>query len=142
LESTVVKVDCETILLLREGGLSVEMIEAQMGKIERGTRAPKVEAPGMLLKHYAPRLPLRINANSVRADEALIAFGTPLGGAMATRNLSKDENLEEAANRLFAIMKELEDSGAHGIAVQPIPHHGLGAAINDRLKRAAEGSGD
>jgi L-threonylcarbamoyladenylate synthase len=142
LESTVVKVDGEKIILLREGGLSAEMIEAQMGKIERGTRAPKVEAPGMLLKHYAPRLPLRINANSVRADEALIAFGTPLDGAMATRNLSKHENLEEAANRLFAIMKELEDSGAHGIAVQPIPNHGLGAAINDRLKRAAEGSGD
>ncbi len=141
-ESTVVKVHEGKIILLREGGLAAEDIEAVMGPIERGTNTPKIEAPGMLLKHYAPQLPLRMNAKSVKTDEALIAFGDPLDGAMITRNLSVRGNLEEAANKLFATMKELENSGANAIAVQPIPNHGLGAAINDRLKRAAEGSGN
>ncbi len=141
-ESTVVKVSNGKITLLREGGLAGEEIERIVGPIERGTDAPKVEAPGMLLKHYAPRVPLRINAKSVKPDEALIAFGQPLKGALITRNLSKDGDLAEAASNLFAYMKELEQSGATGIAVQPIPKHGLGAAINDRLARAAEGSGD
>ena len=141
-ESTVVKVNKGKITLLREGGLSGEDIERIVGPIERGTDAPKVEAPGMLLKHYAPNVPLRMNARSVRSDEALIAFGESLSGALVTRNLSVSGNLEEAAAKLFAVMKELENSGAKGIAVQPIPNHGLGSAINDRLTRAAEGSGD
>ena len=141
-ESTVVKITDGTATLLRSGGLPKELLEKHLGPIVQGTDNPKVEAPGMLLKHYAPRLPLRINVSSVDSNEALIAFGSSLDGAMVTRNLSPTEDLKEAANKLFAFMKELENSGAKAIAVQTIPSHGLGAAINDRLKRAAEGSGD
>ena len=96
----------------------------------------------MLLAHYAPALPLRLDAEHVENDEALISFGTKGvdGKPRTARNLSPKGNLEEAARNLFAMMKELDASGARGIAVQPIPSHGLGAAINDRLKRAAHGN--
>jgi L-threonylcarbamoyladenylate synthase len=95
----------------------------------------------MLASHYAPRLPLRLNATSVAANEALLAFGpaTVTGSerAVSVRNLSPAGDLVEAAANLFAYLAELDKSGASGIAVAPIPHDNLGEAINDRLVRAA-----
>jgi L-threonylcarbamoyladenylate synthase len=92
----------------------------------------------MLDSHYAPRAELRLNAILVEPDEALLAFGrTVPAGAAAVCNLSEGADLREAAANLFAMLRRLDRSGAGRIAVMPIPDHGLGEAINDRLERAA-----
>ncbi len=98
-------------------------------------------APGMLASHYAPRTPLRLDAESVAAGEVLLAFGPrPVNGAsMAVRtlNLSPRGDVIEAAANLFSYLRALDGAGATCIAVMPVPHDGLGEAINDRLRRAA-----
>ena len=95
-------------------------------------------APGQLESHYAPKLPVRLNATEVAADEALLAFGAEVpAGAFACCNLSPGGDLAEAAANLFQYLHELEVSGARAIAAMPIPEHGLGRAINDRLRRAS-----
>lgn len=142
LESTIVALTGERPKLLRPGGVAAEAIEAALGeKLERAAAGGVVSAPGMLASHYAPRLPLRLDATAVGPGEALLAFGSAAvpgaDRAVATRNLSAAGSLIEAASNLFAFMAELDRSGAKGIAVAAIPRHGLGEAINDRLTRAA-----
>lgn len=103
--------------------------------------APTLRSPGMMLSHYAPSLPLRLAAGEVRGDEALLAFGPALPGAAITWNLSEAGDAVEAAARLFSGLRWLDAEGARlglrGIAAQAVPDEGLGAAINDRLMRAA-----
>ncbi len=128
--------------LLRHGGVTREAIEATIGPVaEATTPAAAPRSPGQLASHYAPRLPVRLDATSVRADEALLAFGKPLAGAGAVFQLSLRRDLLEAASRLFEGLRALDAEGAVrglcGIAAMPIPATGLGAAINDRLARAA-----
>ena len=91
-------------------------------------------SPGQMLSHYAPRLPVRLNAEQPEAGEAFLAFGA---ADNAMLNLSPTGDLKEAAAHLFAYMRLLDDKKYTGIAVMPIPTRGLGLAINDRLKRAA-----
>jgi L-threonylcarbamoyladenylate synthase len=95
----------------------------------------------MLASHYAPRAPVRLNAHHVDPGEALLAFGPmlPADAERATRtlNLSERGDLIEAAANLFSHLRTLDGTGATAIAVMPIPHEGLGEAINDRLGRAA-----
>ncbi len=141
LESTIVKVEGSTVRLLRPGGVAATDIEAVIGmKLQRGATAG-IEAPGMLASHYAPGAAVRLNAQSVGAGEALLAFGASRAegwqAAAALRNLSASGDLREAASNLFAYLQELDRSGAATIAVEPIPFDGLGEAINDRLFRAA-----
>ena len=96
---------------------------------------------GMMLSHYAPSLPVRLNATDVAVEEALLAFGAPLPGAGAIWQMSAERDAKEAAARLFAGLRWLDSEGQRlglrGIAVMPVPLEGLGAAINDRLERAA-----
>jgi L-threonylcarbamoyladenylate synthase len=131
-------------VLLRPGGVPREAIERALGHplgtaIVAATDAPL--APGMLASHYAPRTPLRLNAQSVAAGEALLAFGpAPAKGAenaAAVLNLSARGDVIEAAANLFSQLRTLDGAGAKTIAVMPIPHDDLGEAINDRLQRAA-----
>ncbi len=93
------------------------------------------------MSHYAPGLPVRLHADAVAADEALLAFGPPLPGAGAVFELSRRGDPAEAAARLFAGLRWLDAEGARlglrGIAAMAVPRSGLGAAINDRLQRAA-----
>ena len=100
-------------------------------------------APGMLASHYAPRTPVRLNADDIEAGEALLAFGPAavpgIDAATAVMNLSARGDLNEAAANLFGYLRALDLSGARAIAVMPVPPHGLGEAINDRLRRAAMG---
>ncbi|HQS83962.1 MAG TPA: L-threonylcarbamoyladenylate synthase [Alphaproteobacteria bacterium] len=142
LESTILDLSEDVPILLRAGGLEIEKIQEFLGqKIFMNQTVSKIKSPGQLLKHYAPHLPLRFNAEDVDSEEGLLAFGSPLSGSKVTFNLSKTENLEEAAQNLFAFLHLLDErSDITGIAVQSIPEHGLGIAINDRLRRAAEGS--
>ena len=142
LESTVLDLSGPVPVLLRPGGVSVEALEAEIGPVQRAeshTNAPA--SPGMLLSHYAPALPVRLNAATLAPDEALLAFGPPLPGAKLTFQLSESQNLAEAAARLFEALHMLDAQGtAQGltqIAAMPIPLNGLGLAINDRLTRAA-----
>ena len=142
LESTIVSLANGRPKLLRPGGISADVIEAELGEeLDRAASGDPITAPGMLASHYAPHVPVRLNARSVERGEALLTFGDAVIGnsneAIAVRNLSPSGNLVEAATNFFAYLSELDRSGASAIAVAPIPHHGLGEAINDRLSRAA-----
>ena len=147
LESTVLDLAAGRPFLLRPGGVAVEDIEALIGPVGRGitpgmAQAPRtLRSPGLLVSHYAPGLPLRLDAAAVGADEALLAFGPPLAGAGLTHQLSAEGDVLQAAARLFAGLRWLDVEGARlglrGIAAMPVPAAGLGLAINDRLQRAA-----
>jgi L-threonylcarbamoyladenylate synthase len=100
--------------------------------------AGALRAPGQLESHYAPSIPVRLNATSVEEGESLLAFGSnPILGAVETLNLSAKNNLVEAAANLFAMLRKLDNPAHKAIAVMPIPMEGIGEAINDRLRRAA-----
>ncbi|SEP69133.1 translation factor SUA5 [Faunimonas pinastri] len=141
-ESTIVSLLEDAPRLLRPGGVAAEDIEAHLGRpLLRKAPGATIQAPGMLASHYAPRVPVRLEARNVEPGEALLAFGpAPLPGqekASATLNLSASGDLVEAAARLFDGLAELDSVDPVAIAVMPIPQHGLGEAINDRLMRAA-----
>ena len=147
-ESTIVA--CFDVpMLLRPGGLPREAIERVLGYALQRLPEDAVNddaqplAPGMLASHYAPRTPVRLIATSVQPDEALLAFGNVgidgANTAKAVMNLSAAGDLAEAAANLFGYLRALDARGARTIAVMPVPHHGLGEAINDRLRRAAIG---
>ena len=144
IESTVVAVADSTVRILRQGGVPHEVLVDALGDTlvdAEHTGAPL--APGMLPTHYAPRARLRLNANSVSAEEGLVAFGGDApAGAKCMRNLSPAGDLGEAANRFYAALRELDDEGVGIIAVVPIPEVGMGRAINDRLRRAAAPRGE
>jgi L-threonylcarbamoyladenylate synthase len=132
LESTVVALLDEP-RLLRPGAVTRDEIEALIGPLAEA-EADARRSPGRLSRHYAPDLPLRLNAAEPRAGEVWLGFGHD--GAEPF-NLSRDGDLAEAAANLFAFLRAADRSGASGIAVAPIPNEGLGEAINDRLRRAA-----
>ena len=134
IESTVIGFEGDATVLLRAGSISRETIEAVAGPLRAPSDA-KVQSPGQLASHYAPRAALRLNARDAKAGETLLGFGP--GAPRDTRNLSRAGDLREAATNLFAFLHELDASGARAIAVMPIPDEGLGEAINDRLRRAA-----
>jgi L-threonylcarbamoyladenylate synthase len=145
IESTIVACLDEPTLL-RPGGVPREAIEQALGRpLAQPPRASDTApaAPGMLAAHYAPRTALRLGVADVEPGEALLAFGPdlPAGADRAARvlNLSQRGDLVEAAANLFAHLRSLDAAGAPRIAVMPIPHSGLGEAINDRLQRARRG---
>ena len=125
--------------LLRPGGLPRALIEQALGAtLADATDAEAIIAPGSLASHYAPRAKLRLDVLSVEAGEAGLDFGGRFRGAGNALDLSPARSLDEAAARLFAFLRELDARGPDScIAVAPIPHFGLGEAINDRLRRAA-----
>ena len=140
IESSIVDLSDGDAVLLRPGGLASEALSAVIGPIASAKAGATPRAPGMLERHYAPALPLRLDARSVAASEALIAFGpNPLPGAAQTISLSSGGDTQEAATNLFAALRALDRPPFSAIAVMPIPETGLGAAINDRLRRAARG---
>jgi L-threonylcarbamoyladenylate synthase len=142
LESTIVACLDGTPRLLRPGGIPREDIERVIRRriAEGGEAGSVLRAPGMLASHYAPRARVRLNAAEIFAGEAALLFGQimPRGHdqAKAALNLSERGDLVEAAANLFSHLRALDASGAATIAVLPIPRHGLGEAINDRLRRA------
>ena len=125
IESTIVAEAGGQLRLLRRGPIEVREADLNSGSA--------IEAPGQLASHYAPSKPLRLNAIDATADEFLIGFGRVDGDL----NLSPSGDLLEAAARLFDLLHQADASAKSRIAVAPIPEQGLGAAINDRLKRAA-----
>ncbi len=143
-ESTVIDATGDVPVLLRPGAVTAEDIARATGvaPVAANAVSGRPTSPGQILSHYAPRAAVRLNATTVAADEALLAFGSspparsgPHSGP--TINLSPAGDLKEAASRLFAALRELDTTGVRAVAVMPIPETGLGAAINDRLRRAA-----
>jgi L-threonylcarbamoyladenylate synthase len=149
-ESTVLDLTGSQPFLLRPGGVTAAAIEAVLGvPVQRGISRETAEAartlrsPGLMVSHYAPTLPVRLDAARAAPDEALLAFGPPPSGAYPAVlfQLSGRCDLVEAASRLFEGLRTLDaagpKAGAVRIAVMPVPTDGLGEAINDRLTRAA-----
>lgn len=152
LESTVLDLSGEEPVILRAGAVTAEELEPYLGEVKIEDEASeKPKSPGLLLKHYAPSLPVRLKAVDVKKGEALLAFGSTKfmgveGGGYAKdlpdhafRNLSEEGDLEEAAKNLFMMLRDLDHAENTAIAVMDIPNKGIGVAINDRIKRAAEG---
>lgn len=134
LESTIIDCTQQRPALLRHGALALEAIEAVVGALAvQDSNDKPPTAPGQLLKHYAPKAALRLNAENPGQGEALLGFGA----AQADLNLSETGDLREAAKNLFAMLHAL-DAKHTAIAVSPIPDTGLGRAINDRLQRASK----
>lgn len=133
-ESTVVSVLDGVVALLRPGSVTREEIEAVVGPLaEEAGQGHR--SPGRLALHYAPDAPVRIEAEAAKAGEILLGFGPGVGEPRWS--LSPSGDLREAAANLFRLLREADRTKPAGIAVSPIPHKGLGEAINDRLRRAA-----
>lgn len=133
LESTIVALRADgTWQLLRPGPIEEARLAALLGP-PRAVMAARVEAPGQLASHYAPGKPVRLGARAAKADEFLIGFG-PVAGQCS---LSESGDLAEAAARLYACLHAAAAAPQPRVAVAPVPDEGIGAAINDRLRRAA-----
>jgi L-threonylcarbamoyladenylate synthase len=134
LESTIVAVEPDRLRLLRPGPVTPDALAEAAGlPVEAVGGEGAIEAPGQLTQHYAPSKPVRLGATEARPGEWLIGFGAVAGHA----SLSAAGDLGEAAARLFDLLHAADQMPASAIAVAPIPGDGLGAAINDRLRRAA-----
>jgi L-threonylcarbamoyladenylate synthase len=139
LESTIIALSGATPTMLRSGALERSKIESLTGPLGSPETSKGILAPGMMRRHYAPRARLRLNALDPRPGEAYLAFGAPPQGHSPSLNLSIRGDLEEAASNLFAMLRALDELHSM-IAVAPIPSHGIGEAINDRLNRAGGNS--
>lgn len=141
IESTIAKVEDETITILRPGSVTSQMIRAATGIEPEPYRGEGIEAPGMMKSHYAPDAVLLTNQTNPPDGACILAFG-PQSAETAKRakhifNLSEAGDLREAAANLYHGLKLLDATGAPQIHAQPVPETGLGDAINDRLSRAA-----
>lgn len=142
LESTVIDVsDPKNVYIYRHGSISVEqLIEAGIEPKNLENSAKQILSPGMLHKHYSPNAKLRLNAQEVLPQEALLAFGEisiSLPENTLVFNLSKNADLIEAAHNLFKMLWDFDTLKIPKIAVMPIPERGIGVAINERLRKAA-----
>ena len=136
LESTVVSLLGERPAILRVGGLTRAEVAAVAGDLDEAP-GEAMRSPGRLALHYAPDAPVRLEAEGSREGEAFLAFGPSTAGGPHTWNLSPAADLRQAAANLFSYLREADRLHPTAIAVAPIPGHGLGEAINDRLRRAA-----
>lgn len=148
-ESTIVQVDAENrVTLLRPGGLPVERIEAVVGPIRRPRRSSRRRplAPGQLPQHYAPLTPVKLVRRPPLSPPSGKRWGLlalqpqPCRGYAAYGILSTEGNLITAAARFFDVLHQLDRLGLERIVAVELPEHGLGLAINDRLRRAAAAS--
>jgi L-threonylcarbamoyladenylate synthase len=136
LESTVLGLDNGELVLLRPGAVTREAIEQIAGRVAAGLGSGR-SSPGRLARHYAPSKPLRLKVTSPAAGTAYLGFGPAPEGRPLSWSLSPTGSLAEAAANLFAMLRAADRTDAPLIEVAPIPHAGLGEAINDRLERAA-----
>jgi L-threonylcarbamoyladenylate synthase len=133
LESTIVAVRDDGWQVLRPGPVSSMEIEQMLGFPPLSLPISAIEAPGQMASHYAPSKPVRLNVTVAEKGDYLIGFGAIMGD----ENLSSTGDLAQAAAHLFDALHNADASLANTIAVAPIPHEGIGIAMNDRLARAA-----
>ena len=139
IESTIVDVRSENVQILREGAIPKDqifkIIQFKLGEYT----GSQILSPGQLEKHYSPKAKVRINVKKPNADEHLITFGKQNGNKHPNIiNLSSIGDLYEFAHRLYACLRDLDKMNVKKIAISPIPDHGIGKAINDRIKRASK----
>ena len=147
-ESTVIDLTGTRPALLRAGGYPAEEIAAVLGDLEDRTDTASGErdgsrprSPGQLLAHYAPATPVVLGEGDIQVNDAVLGFGPlDLPPVAASINLSPSGDLTEAAAALFGALRRLDAAGCARIVAMPVPDHGLGRAINDRLRRAASSS--
>lgn len=133
IESTVLKIESDHAVLLRPGAIPIEEFAPFIQDLRLPKKSGKLIAPGMMKSHYAPKASLRLNAANRKTGEAFIGFGS--SDFDVDFNLSETGDLAEAASKLYSALRTLDTVPI--IAIAPIPETGLGAAINDRLRRAA-----
>jgi L-threonylcarbamoyladenylate synthase len=137
LESTIIDLT-DKPSILRPGSISAKKIQKILKKkITVKKYAKKIKAPGQLKLHYSPGIPVEINKNYARKNQAFIVFGKNFKQKKSHFNLSKSGNLKEAANNLYKIMRKIKKKKFKSIAVVKIPNREIGCAINDRLKKAS-----
>ena len=148
LESTIVGMEGEEVVIYRLGGLEIAEIESVVGEVKiKNHSSSNPQAPGLLESHYAPIKPFILgnldeiipNFQTRKVDFAVLSFDSKIEGISTERQfcLSVNSDLKEAAANLFAAMRQLDECGAEVILAELMPEFGLGRAINDRLKRAA-----
>ncbi len=137
IESTIIDLSQDVPTILRSGAVTKEILESVLEeKVKQHHDTKNIIAPGTMERHYAPSIPMRMNAlNVTNEKEILIGFGPTDLKVFA--NLSVGGNVTEAAAKLYATLDFASKSGASSIAVMPIPNIGIGIAINDRLKRGS-----
>jgi L-threonylcarbamoyladenylate synthase len=133
IESTIVALRGAGWEILRPGPVTQAQLAALLGPPLDAKGPGRIEAPGQLASHYSPGKPVRLNVRKAEPDEFLIGFGVVAGDI----TLSSAGDLSEAAARLYDCLHAARQSAKSRIAVAPIPDDGIGAAINDRLRRAA-----
>ncbi|NBC37959.1 threonylcarbamoyl-AMP synthase [Novosphingobium sp. FSY-8] len=134
IESTIIALRAEGgWQVLRPGPITADAIAAVIGQGGDAPSSNRIEAPGQMTSHYAPGKPVRLNALTADAEEFHIGFGAVAGDYC----LSADGDLAQAAAHLYAALHAAAASGRARVAVAPVPDAGIGAAINDRLRRAA-----
>lgn len=142
LESTIIDLSTSIPTILRFGFITPQVIEGLLNKkVEIATASSKIKSPGMMLQHYAPKTPLRINAEYLEEGEIGLNFGNSKLISKGSLNLSPTGDLAAAAANLFAYLHMLDNYSEANlikrIAIAPIPNESIGLAINDRLIRAA-----
>jgi L-threonylcarbamoyladenylate synthase len=145
-ESTVVTVENDKLIVLRLGGVALEDLKDVAGEIElRINSSSDPKSPGQLKSHYAPKIPLQLGEMKTLLEKfpdkkkAILSFTQKFEAENKTAEeiLSPSGDLNEAARNLFTALRKLDNSGAEIILAERFPEHGLGLAINDRLERAA-----
>jgi len=143
-ESTIVAVDGDCIKILRSGPVTIEQL-SDLGEVVYEKRGDAPSAPGQLQSHYAPRTPMQLFKHAHEFVPVgnkrfgLLAWGhsATVHPFAAVETLSPTQNLREAATRLFAAMRRLDEAGLDLIVAEEVPETGLGIAIMDRLRKAS-----
>ena len=137
LESTIVDLTTSP-KILRPGFITEKKISNILKKeIKIIIKVGKIKSPGQLKSHYSPGIPVKINSKIFGKNDAVIGFGKKFSTKKNHFNLSKNGNLNEAANNLYRTLRKIKNSGFKSIVVNKLPNVGIGKAINDRLKRAS-----
>lgn len=143
LESTIVDLSTVTPTILRYGFITPEAIEGALNKkVAIASKLSEIKAPGMMYRHYSPKVKLRINASKLQDNEVGLNFADSKLDRKGSLNLSSSGDLSEAAANLFDYLHKLDkfalENDIEAIAVASVPNHSVGLAINDRLTRASE----
>lgn len=141
LESTIIDLSTPFPIILRQGYFTEEFLSDYLDiSIQIANENSEIKAPGMLLKHYAPKTPVRLNATFLSDNELGLNFADSQLNSKFSLNLSPSGDLIEAAANLYYYLYQLDEYAQKNnytcIAVAPVPHNNIGAAINDRLKKA------
>ena len=137
LESTIVDLTSSP-KVLRPGFITKQKISKILKKkIKINKKIRKINSPGQLKLHYSPGIPVKINTQISNKNDAVVGFGKKFSSSKNQFNLSKNGDLNEAANNLYKTLRKIKNIGFKSIIVNKIPNVGIGVAINDRLKKAS-----